>query len=285
VRSGSTIAAAASGLRVFSLRELTVHRRRTIASIAVMAVSAMYLVAVLGIFGALKDAVTRPVEQLSQTHPVKCSRITSIGRSGLTNRYDQGKSNHHCTSVPPAGHAKVSAFADDQERDVLVGYGRKRGQPLPAAPAGRFRLTRADDLADLRVQAIRTDQQIALGRTAVVEFGAHAMLRTDHVDHTGVEPDPVARKAVQQPVENGSPRDHSNRCAEPVCDRGQVQGDQRAARRRHDTHAGEQLTGPVHVDVQLLQNHRTVGPDGDGSATCSRIRSPVEDGDVVSVPQ
>src|SRR4051794_19587953 len=75
--------------------------------------------------GALKDAVTRPVEQLSQTYPVKCSRITSIGRSGLTNRYDQGKSNHHCTSVPPAGDRPRFAFADDQERGVLVGYGRK----------------------------------------------------------------------------------------------------------------------------------------------------------------
>src|ERR1700739_2456552 len=36
--------------------------------------------------------------------PVKLDRITSIGRCGLTKPYDHGKSNHHCTSDPPAGH-------------------------------------------------------------------------------------------------------------------------------------------------------------------------------------
>ncbi|MGB3523101.1 MAG: hypothetical protein WBA50_16655, partial [Mycobacterium sp.] len=55
----SAIAATASRLRLFSLRELAVHRRRTIASITVMAVSAMYLVAVLGIFGSITGSVNR----------------------------------------------------------------------------------------------------------------------------------------------------------------------------------------------------------------------------------
>jgi putative ABC transport system permease protein len=59
VRPASTIAAAASRLRLFSLRELAVHRRRTIASIAVMAISAMYLVAVFGIFGSITGSVSR----------------------------------------------------------------------------------------------------------------------------------------------------------------------------------------------------------------------------------
>jgi hypothetical protein len=35
----------------------------------------------------------------------------------------------------------------------------------------------------------------------------------------------------------------------------------------------------------LSQNRGAVGPDGDGSAACLRIRPLFEDGDVVSVPQ
>jgi putative ABC transport system permease protein len=58
MRAGSALAAAASRLRVFSLRELVVHRRRTLASIAVMAVSAMYLVAIFGIFGSISGSPT-----------------------------------------------------------------------------------------------------------------------------------------------------------------------------------------------------------------------------------
>ena len=37
--------------------------------------------------------------------PAKCDRIISIGRCGLTKSGDQGKSNHHCRSEPPAGHS------------------------------------------------------------------------------------------------------------------------------------------------------------------------------------
>ena len=59
MRPASGLGAAASRLRLFSLRELAVHRRRTIASIAVMAVSAMYLVAVFGIFGSITGSVNR----------------------------------------------------------------------------------------------------------------------------------------------------------------------------------------------------------------------------------
>ena len=39
---------------------------------------------------------------------------------------------------------------------------------------------RADDVANLRVQAIRTDQHITLGRTAVVELDPHPVVGTDH---------------------------------------------------------------------------------------------------------
>src|ERR1700730_6447245 len=46
-------------------------------------------------------ASTRSTES---DHPLKLDRIISIGRPGLTKSGDHGKSNHHCTSEPPAGH-------------------------------------------------------------------------------------------------------------------------------------------------------------------------------------
>jgi putative ABC transport system permease protein len=79
VKSGSTIAAAASRLRLFSLRELAVHRRRTIASIAVMAVSAMYLVAVFGIFGSITGSVNRLGDGIAGIAALEVSGITDAG--------------------------------------------------------------------------------------------------------------------------------------------------------------------------------------------------------------
>jgi putative ABC transport system permease protein len=79
VRPGSTIAAAASRLRLFSLRELAVHRRRTIASIAVMAVSAMYLVAVFGIFGSITGSVNRLSDGIAGIAALEVSGITDAG--------------------------------------------------------------------------------------------------------------------------------------------------------------------------------------------------------------
>ncbi len=73
------IAAAASRLRVFSLRELGVHRRRTIASIAVMVVSATYLVAVLGIFGSITESVNRLAEGIAGVAALEVSGITDAG--------------------------------------------------------------------------------------------------------------------------------------------------------------------------------------------------------------
>jgi putative ABC transport system permease protein len=79
VRLDSTIAAAGSRLRLFSLRELAMHRRRTIASIAVMAVSAMYLVAVLGIFGSITGSVNRLADGIAGIAALEVSGITDAG--------------------------------------------------------------------------------------------------------------------------------------------------------------------------------------------------------------
>ncbi|MGO9730412.1 MAG: ABC transporter permease, partial [Mycobacterium sp.] len=79
MRPGSAIAAAASRLRLFSLRELAVHRRRTIASIAVMAVSAMYLVAIFGIFGSITGSVNRLADGIAGIAALEVSGITDAG--------------------------------------------------------------------------------------------------------------------------------------------------------------------------------------------------------------
>lgn len=76
---GAAIGAAASRLRLFSLRELKVHRRRTIASIAVMAASAMYLVAVFGIFGSITGSVDRLADGIAGVASLEVSGITDAG--------------------------------------------------------------------------------------------------------------------------------------------------------------------------------------------------------------
>jgi putative ABC transport system permease protein len=79
MRAGSALTAAASRLRVFSLRELVVHRRRTFASIAVMAVSAMYLVAIFGIFGSISGSVNRLSDGIAGVAALEVSGITDAG--------------------------------------------------------------------------------------------------------------------------------------------------------------------------------------------------------------
>jgi putative ABC transport system permease protein len=64
---------------VFSLRELAVHRRRTMASIAVMAVSAMYLVAIFGIFGSISGSVNRLADGIAGIASLEVSGITDAG--------------------------------------------------------------------------------------------------------------------------------------------------------------------------------------------------------------
>ena len=66
--------------------------------------------------------------------------------------------------------ANASVLADNDVRDVLLGDVGKGDQSLPAAPAGRLRRLRADDIANHRVQAVCTDQKIPFGEAAVVEL-------------------------------------------------------------------------------------------------------------------
>ena len=73
------IAAAISRIRLFSLRELAVHRRRTIASIAVMAVSALYLVAIFGIFGSITGSVNRLSDGIAGIAALDVAGISDAG--------------------------------------------------------------------------------------------------------------------------------------------------------------------------------------------------------------
>ncbi|WP_155765511.1 ABC transporter permease, partial [Mycobacterium colombiense] len=79
MKPGPAITATASRLRVFSLRELATHRRRTFASIAVMAVSATYLVAVFGIFGSITGSVSRLADGIAGVAALEVSGITDAG--------------------------------------------------------------------------------------------------------------------------------------------------------------------------------------------------------------
>jgi putative ABC transport system permease protein len=82
MKPGSALLATASRLRVFSLRELVVHQRRTTASIAVMAVSAMYLIAVCGIFGSITGSVNRLADGIAGVAALEVSGITDAGFPG-----------------------------------------------------------------------------------------------------------------------------------------------------------------------------------------------------------
>ena len=214
------------------------------------------------------------------------SRITSIGRSGLTKPCDHGKSNHHCTSEPPAGHRPrfpCSPIAISATR--LSAIVRKGGQSLPAAPAGRLCVLGADDVSNHRVHAVRTDQQISFGRAAVFELDPHPVLRTDHLDRWEL----YRMRSVGKPSSSRSSRTRRGTIRTGAPSRSTIAVRSKVTSRPtggcHDPHGGQQLTGPVHVDAQLPQNRRAVGPDGDGSAACLRIRPLFEDGDVMSVPQ
>src|ERR1700722_11300609 len=135
------------------------------------------------------------------------------------------------------------------------------------------------------MQAIRTDQEISFGRAAVFELDANSVLRTEDPDRAGIARAPTGRKPLQQPFKQDSTWDHPNWCAQPVPDRSQVHSGDRATRGCHDPQGGQQLTGPIHVDPQLPQTRCAFGPDGYGPPACLHIRSPFEDGDVMSVAQ
>ncbi|MEU0502646.1 FtsX-like permease family protein [Nocardia sp. NPDC005998] len=65
--------------RLFSLREFTIHRGRTIASVTVMAVSAAFLVSVFGIFGSLTGSVDRLVGGLAGDAALEVTGVTDSG--------------------------------------------------------------------------------------------------------------------------------------------------------------------------------------------------------------
>ena len=158
-------------------------------------------------------------------------------------------------------------LTDDHVCDVLVGEAGQADHSLPAAPAGRLRGGRANDVPNHRVQTVRTDQQISLRPAAIFELEPNSVVRADHPDRTGIAPDAVGRKAFQQPFKQDSTWDHPHWCAQSVRDRCQVHSGDRATRWCHDPQGGEQLTRPIHIDPELPQNRCAIGPDGDGPAT------------------
>ena len=122
-------------------------------------------------------------------------------------------------------------------------------------------------------------------RNPFFELEPNSVLRTDDPDRAGITRDAIGRKAFQQPFKQDSTWDHPNWCAQPVHDRSQVHSGDRATRGCRDPQGGQQLTGPIHVDPQLPQNRRAIGPDSYGAATCLHLRPPFEDGDVMAVAQ
>jgi putative ABC transport system permease protein len=131
--------AAASRLRLFSLRELAVHRRRTIASIAVMAVSAMYLVAVFGIFGSITGSVNRLADGIAGIASLEVSGITDAGFPD-TITADVATVPGVATAAPmirtsvPTSSAPVLLFGADER---LAELGGALKDALKQGPAGQ----------------------------------------------------------------------------------------------------------------------------------------------------
>ncbi|RMI32604.1 FtsX-like permease family protein [Nocardia stercoris] len=65
--------------RLFSVREFATHRGRTLAAVTVMAVSAAFLVSVLGIFGSLTGSVDRLVGGLAGDASLEVTAVTDSG--------------------------------------------------------------------------------------------------------------------------------------------------------------------------------------------------------------
>ncbi|MCZ8379365.1 FtsX-like permease family protein [Mycobacterium sp. CPCC 205372] len=66
-------------LRIFSLRELWAHPGRTIASVTVMAISAAFLVAMVGISGSVSGTVRQVADTVGGNAPIEVSGITDSG--------------------------------------------------------------------------------------------------------------------------------------------------------------------------------------------------------------
>jgi putative ABC transport system permease protein len=135
------ITAAASRLRVFSLRELVVHRRRTIATVAVMAVSALYLVAVFGIFGSITGSVNRLTDGIAGIAALEVSGTTDAGfpdtitaEAAAVPGVAAAAPMIRTSAVTPAG--RVLLLGADTSSAALQGALKDavRGAPIPAAP-------------------------------------------------------------------------------------------------------------------------------------------------------
>ncbi len=126
---------------MFSLRELTVHRRRTIASIAVMAVSAMYLVAILGIFGSITGSVNRLADGVAGIAALEVSGVTDAGFPDSV-LADVAKVPGVATAAPmirmsaPTATEPVLLFGADDRSRALEGALKDAVGVHVAAPSG-----------------------------------------------------------------------------------------------------------------------------------------------------
>ena len=176
-------------------------------------------------------------------------------------------------------------FADHHPRDARLGDLGKGAQALPATPSGRLRRCRTDHIADDGVQPVRTDQHIAAHGAAIGHLEVNPVPRIDNRVRTGTAVDALGREAGEQAVQQDPSRDHPDGRAQPVCDRVQIDRGQRATRRSRGPHLGQQLAGAGHVDAELLEDRRSVGPDRHCPAAGGNVRALVEDGNVVAVAQ
>ena len=200
----------------------------------------------------------------------------SIGRSGLTKSDDHGKSNHHCTSDPPAGHRPRFPCSP-----TIISATRLSGPSgRVTSPCQLHQPVGSAGCAPTMSRTIECIPSAPITRSPSTELPSSNSTRTpfcatDHPDRARVVPDAIGRKAFQQPLEQDPTWDHPHRRAQPVHDRGQIQSGDRSTGRCHHPHGGQRLTGPVHIDTQLPQNRRAVGPDGHGPATCRALLAAV----------
>lgn len=149
MKPGPAITATASRLRVFSLRELATHRRRTFASIAVMAVSATYLVAVFGIFGSITGSVSRLADGIAGVAALEVSGITDAGFPdsilaevaavpGVATAAPMIRTSTSTPSGPVLllGADASTAALGGALKEALQKGGVQPGQAVPPTPAG-----------------------------------------------------------------------------------------------------------------------------------------------------
>lgn len=141
VKRRAGVIAAGSRLRLFSVRELVVHRRRTIASMTVMAIAATYLVAVFGIFGSITGSVNRLADAIAGIAALEISGITDAGFPD-TVAADVAAVRGVAAAAPmirtsastPSG--PVLLFGADEKSAALRGALKDVVRAPPAAPPG-----------------------------------------------------------------------------------------------------------------------------------------------------